>query len=1150
MKYTYSFILLLVTLLGVSQPKVINRYAEVRNVLNGDKDDPDTVVINSASNFLEGDTVLLIQMKGASIDNNGLLKKRGYAGRHEFLLINEIKGDSVVFTTSLTKATEGIDKLSYSPSDALQLVKVPFFRSTTLEGDYTCDDWNGKTGGVFAIVVSDSLTIKGTINVSHKGFKGGNKTISANIKCSKADPAGYNLKYFRLQAIDSAGVKGEGIVSRDSGSVFYRGSGSLLNGGGGGSGLYGGGAGGSAFGSGGTGDFESEICGSYKPANRSEGGRGIYQNFIFPDIDTVPRAFLGGGGGSGTSNDSLNPTNGGNGGGIIFIIAEKLFHQNGKLIANGQSIDTMATGAGGGGGGAGSIFLDVNTYFGIPEISATGGNGGSVDNPDFPGCGGGGGGGILWVSDDTPINFLKNGGSPGNYTSPRPSKGAISGNIGGQKFFLKSPLYGFLFNYLPSKQDICEGDTPREIIGSQPKGGNGKYTYEWLYSENKINWTTLSTAKTKNYKPNPLAKDAYFKRIVYSTDQNDTSKRFIDTSNVHLIKVFDAVTNNTIGIAQTICQQQNADTLSGSIPYGGIGNYSLDFEWQQKKGTQNWMDADYEYNKAYYSPEKLLNPIYYRRVARKGPKGFCSDTSNIILINVIPKIYNNTIFQDTTICKGNIVDSINGSIPTGGTGIHSFKWELFNGNNWIFISNKTNTYIGKIDTESALRRIVNSSVCSDTSKSKIIKVLDVISNNILQDDSTICYASTPKIYASLPLGGDQQYKYNWLFSNNVNFFDTAIGTQETTNFISDTVKSNITLKRIVFSGPYNCCSDTSSATNISIFPITKLTLAKDSLTLCENESFIASVITEGMLPLQIKINQSDSYSIYDTPFNINITSNDSIYKITEAKDGYNCPVQNIEGVILVNRLLSPYVSIPSDTSACGNSIELIIKSNNGTLSWNLPNVWYITSDSNERIKIETNEFGKNKGKVTINNGRCPKEIEFSIHFFEQPKPLDINKTYQLSYTTSHQLIIPSQSPAVINWKSENPNIQITTENTLISLANLEHFENRIIYTISNGSCQEISDTIILFVQELFVPEGFSPNSDNVNDVFEIKGITEFKNPKLIVFNNQGKEVYRSFNYDNTWNGTHNGNPLPEGNYFYSLEIEGKLYKGNVILKRH
>lgn len=84
---------------------------------------------------------------------------------------------------------------------------------------------------------------------------------------------------------------------------------------------------------------------------------------------------------------------------------------------------------------------------------------------------------------------------------------------------------------------------------------------------------------------------------------------------------------------------------------------------------------------------------------------------------------------------------------------------------------------------------------------------------------------------------------------------------------------------------------------------------------------------------------------------------------------------------------------------------------------------------------------------------------------------------------------------------------------------------------------------------IFIPEGFSPNGDGINDRFVIQGVPEAATVDLEVFNRWGHRVYAGVNYKNEWEGQANqgvlagtNQGLPDGTYFYVVRIsDGREY---------
>lgn len=119
-----------------------------------------------------------------------------------------------------------------------------------------------------------------------------------------------------------------------------------------------------------------------------------------------------------------------------------------------------------------------------------------------------------------------------------------------------------------------------------------------------------------------------------------------------------------------------------------------------------------------------------------------------------------------------------------------------------------------------------------------------------------------------------------------------------------------------------------------------------------------------------------------------------------------------------------------------------------------------------------------------------------------------------------------------------------------------------IYRVCNsqGSCDDATVRVVVKAPELFIPEAFTPNGDNINDYFEIKGIEYFPGNDLRIFNRWGRLVYHGRNYGidtnpRFWDGTANVSGvermLPDGTYFYILDLGNgnKRRAGSVYFER-
>ena len=84
-------------------------------------------------------------------------------------------------------------------------------------------------------------------------------------------------------------------------------------------------------------------------------------------------------------------------------------------------------------------------------------------------------------------------------------------------------------------------------------------------------------------------------------------------------------------------------------------------------------------------------------------------------------------------------------------------------------------------------------------------------------------------------------------------------------------------------------------------------------------------------------------------------------------------------------------------------------------------------------------------------------------------------------------------------------------------------------------------TVLPDISTLVIPNLFTPNSDGYNDNWEIGNIAAFTENELTIFNIYGQVIYDITPYNNEWDGTYNGNKLPDGTYFYLLRLNDPLY---------
>ncbi len=112
--------------------------------------------------------------------------------------------------------------------------------------------------------------------------------------------------------------------------------------------------------------------------------------------------------------------------------------------------------------------------------------------------------------------------------------------------------------------------------------------------------------------------------------------------------------------------------------------------------------------------------------------------------------------------------------------------------------------------------------------------------------------------------------------------------------------------------------------------------------------------------------------------------------------------------------------------------------------------------------------------------------------------------------------------------------------------------------INSAGCDSLVTVTLKEKKKLFeciiLNNAFTPNGDGMNDVWILYRYNCFKKLEVSVYNRYGSLVYHADDYKNDWNGTYKNKPVPDGTYYYIIQLfsfDDRAYnfKGNVTILR-
>lgn len=267
-------------------------------------------------------------------------------------------------------------------------------------------------------------------------------------------------------------------------------------------------------------------------------------------------------------------------------------------------------------------------------------------------------------------------------------------------------------------------------------------------------------------------------------------------------------------------------------------------------------------------------------------------------------------------------------------------------------------------------------------------------------------------------------------------------------------------------------------------------------------------------------------------------SNDGSYFVYVTVEDCNSATQEV----VVNSNPLPDFSIDGATSLCiGLNETLTINSVNFDVTLASIN-WYfndILLSAQTSSNLQINQIGTYKAIVSINGCSSEREIEVveKVNSFEVVLEQGCNGNEYVI-----KVVNASDFPnATYSWTGPNGFVSFSQN---ITVPNLQLGT----YTVEVEDALGCKSSNFALVENTncFIPNGFSPDDDGINDYFDLTG---YGVKKIYIYNRYGRLIYDKDNYINEWKGQTNDNQrVPAATYFYVLEFnEGENKTGWVYV---
>lgn len=355
-----------------------------------------------------------------------------------------------------------------------------------------------------------------------------------------------------------------------------------------------------------------------------------------------------------------------------------------------------------------------------------------------------------------------------------------------------------------------------------------------------------------------------------------------------------------------------------------------------------------------------------------------------------------------------------------------------------------------------------------------------------------------------------------------NGVNTGIFTPSSSNIGNNTITYNYT--------DANGCSDIETQI-ITVNEAPNMSLGLNTEIPCESTINITPVINGGLAPYAYLWNDGSS--------NANIITSGGIINLT-LSDANNCTAFD---EIVITQDVTPIATISGGGELCDNGLtDTINFTFSGILPWNLTYTngsvsSTINGISDSTYTLYTSIPGLYNILIADDENECIANIIGSnIPIIVNPLPNPVIEPGFYEIYPNEEITLTAGTYAYYEWYSNSGSL--ISENEYITIDST--LTLYIIVETEKGCIGRSENAIVNYIPrvELYIPNTFTPNGDEHNDLFVING-SKIETFYMLITNRWGEVVYTTNDINKFWDGKYKEDPAAQGAYSYKIDIIGK-----------
>lgn len=533
----------------------------------------------------------------------------------------------------------------------------------------------------------------------------------------------------------------------------------------------------------------------------------------------------------------------------------------------------------------------------------------------------------------------------------------------------------------------------------------------------------------------------------------------------------------------------------------------------------------------------------------------------------------------TAICPGQCVTFT--ATPTNGGGAPTYQWQVNGANGTTPSTNATYTDCSLVAGDQVTVIVTSNQSCvTNSPATSTAQVITTVSSQPLSvslttvpSPLTICTGDPIQLTASTVNGGATP-TFAWTVDGNViptittptlSYSGTPIPIVDGTIVC---VIATSSLVGCVTNSPDTVCATVSVISSVA----PSVSISADTTSICIGGivNFTSNITNGGANPTYqwyIGTTPVPSPAGTGSTFTSNsLQSGDNVSLVVTSSSSCVTTPTATSNTITVNvyNYETPTISILPNSGICpGQTITFLSTQSGGGLNpqyrWFLNDTVLLATSINLTVNASIFQNGNTLTCLLISNYPClvNDSVYSNVYTIQllPPAQLEIGDDVSIFYGESYKTDPEINGPVSLGVYLWSPDSTLSCNTCLSPIATpTETTSYELIYRNTAGCIAR--DTIKIEVKpnyEVFIPTGFSPNADNINDVFYVRG-PFIKSVNMKVWDRFGGLIFESPYANYGWDGTKHFKDVNTGVYVYFITVEfldgvSKEFKGNITLSR-